>query len=179
MALAGWLILWFLGSEALASLLHQSHDRHGSSHHRNSWPSWHGSQYFHSRHNHEPQRGGRYESSLRNLLRGDGTTSTTSTTIRSPEPVLATATSRSFRSRENNEEGSRDSRHRVLHRLLEPIGETEKLTAVAVSEHGGTRAVAYAGYHDVYRNTQIEAFPAIYQPSTTPTATTYSRPQLG
>ncbi|CAK9805144.1 Epidermal growth factor-like protein 7 [Anthophora plagiata] len=71
------------------------------------------------------------------------------------------------------------SRHHVDQRVHEQkISKPEKFSAVAVAEYGGTRAIAYAGYHNNHRHQPREAVTQSYQHLTT-TPSTYTKHHPG
>ncbi|CAL7944745.1 unnamed protein product [Xylocopa violacea] len=71
------------------------------------------------------------------------------------------------------------SRHRVEQRVHEQRAtKPEKFSAVAVAEYSGTRAIAYAGYHNNHRHQPREAVAQGYQYHTT-TPATYTKHHPG
>lgn len=121
--------------------------------HRVMWPAWYRDRLLHVRHDRP----------------GDGRVVPEITTTRSPWMSRAQVTT--TRSPSPQQANSMAWYHRVEQRTL---GHNFS-GAVAMAEHGGTRAIAYAGYHGNHRHQPREAVTQSYQliPTTTPTYTRY------
>lgn len=153
--LACWLIATFTASPALSS----SEDHHRASSrgdHRVVWPAWYRERLLRARHDHP----------------NDGHVVQETTTARSPwtsRPQMMATT----RSPQAPQQAS--SRH---HHVEQRTLEHNFSGAVAMTEHGGTRAIAYAGYHGNHRHQPREAVTQSYQLIPT-TASTYTRHHPG
>ncbi|KAG7203454.1 hypothetical protein KM043_013517 [Ampulex compressa] len=159
MALIAWILLACTaivpsGSEQLAD------ERHAATH-RMVWPLWYHERIARARHEHDARLIPREATTRSPWSREDLAGRTSSTTTRSPQ--------------------SKGVRHHVEHRFVEQrptTARSEKYSAVAVAEYSGTRAVAYAGYHNNHRHQSREAVTQAYQRAAT-TAPTYTRHHPG
>ncbi|XP_029679941.1 uncharacterized protein LOC115245667 [Formica exsecta] len=125
----------------------EDHHRLPSHSHRVVWPVWYRDRLLHARHDRPDDE----HSVVRET-----------TTTRGPWTPLRPQVSATRSPQQIN---SVSRHHHVEH----------KLGVVTIAEHGGTRATAYAGYHDNHRHQPREAVTQSYQlvPTTAPTYTRY------
>ncbi|XP_032690189.1 latent-transforming growth factor beta-binding protein 2 [Odontomachus brunneus] len=151
MALKILLTCWFIANTACPALSSpEDHHRVPSrSDHRVVWPAWYRDRLLHARHDRS----------------GDGRVAPETTTSRSPWTSRAQVTATRSPSPQQP-----DSWH---HHMEQRTLEHNFSGAVAMTEHGGTRAIAYAGYHGNHRHQPAEVVTQSYQliPTTAPTYT--------
>ncbi|XP_076249668.1 epidermal growth factor-like protein slowdown isoform X2 [Calliopsis andreniformis] len=141
----------------IASVEHFPSDHHGFLSHKVILPLWYHEKLTRSRHDRDGR--GLQQTSARSWASQDSYTERTTSTA---APVTATI------------------RYHVDHRVHEQrpgVSKQEKFNAIAVAEFGGTRAIAYAGYHN-HRHQPREAVTQSYQHLAT-TPATYTRHHPG
>ncbi|XP_029051203.2 uncharacterized protein LOC114879936 isoform X1 [Osmia bicornis bicornis] len=126
-----------------------SSDRYDSSSHRLIWPIWFHEKLSRIRHDRDSR------SSQQHLF---------------PERFTSTIAPQSV--------GSRHHVEQRVHQQRSGTTKPEKLSTIAVAEYGGTRAIAYAGYHNNHRHQPRETVTQSY-PHLTTTPSTYTRHHPG
>ncbi|XP_011153397.1 latent-transforming growth factor beta-binding protein 4 [Harpegnathos saltator] len=156
MALKILLACWLIATTASPALSSpEDHHRVPSrGDHRVVWPAWYRDRLLHAKHERVSE---------------DGRVVPETSTARSPwtsRPQVSTA-ARS----QSPQQPQSTRRHHVEQRTLEQ--NLSSVGAVVMTEHGGTRAIAYAGYHGNHRHQAREAVTQSYQliPTTAPTYT--------
>lgn len=149
------LLITIIASLALSS----SEDHHHHHHHRvppqnhrsATWPVWYHDRLLHARHAHPNDE---------RVASG-----TTTTTMKSPWTVRPQVPAT-----RSPQQVNPAPRHHVGQRTLEHKSSSG---AVAMAKYDGTRAIAYASYHDNHRHQSREAVTQSYQlvPTTAPTYT--------
>ncbi|XP_011636889.1 uncharacterized protein LOC105427048 [Pogonomyrmex barbatus] len=146
------LVVVATASRFVLSSLDDHHRRVPSHSHRIIWPVWHRDKLLHARHN-----------------RSDDERVVRETTTRSP-PWTPLSQISMTRSPQQINSAARDVERRTL--------EQKFSGAVAMAEYGGTRAIAYAGYHGNHWYQPKETDAQNYQPTIT-TVPTYTRHHSG
>ncbi|XP_050575426.1 uncharacterized protein LOC126915088 [Bombus affinis] len=151
---------FFILPTAIASIEHTANDHRDFTNHRLTWPVWpYHEKFTRSRHEHD-DRSFQQQGTVNNWIRNDLFERSSSTIA----PLQTTASG---------------VRHRVEQRVYEQrTSKPEKFSAVAVADYTGTRAIAYAGYHNNHRHQPREVVTQGYQHHTT-TPATYTRHHPG
>lgn len=151
---------FFILPTAIASIEHTANDHRDFTNHRLTWPVWpYHEKFTRSRHEHD-DRSFQQQGTVNNWIRNDLFERSSSTIA----PLQTTASG---------------VRHRVEQHVYEQrTSKPEKFSAVAVADYTGTRAIAYAGYHNNHRHQPREVVTQGYQHHTT-TPATYTRHHPG